>query len=52
MAQDQTQEEIDLLTKQITANNETILNLTAENRCLENTVALLKLKQRGILNDS
>lgn len=44
--------EIDLLQKRIEANRTTILNIQQENRALENTIGLLKLKRSGLLNGS
>ena len=44
-----TEKEIELLTQKIEANNEVIVNLVQENRSLQNTIGLLKLKQQGIL---
>jgi hypothetical protein len=43
-------QEIDILTQKIETNRTTILNILAENRALENTVGLLKLKRSGVLS--
>ena len=41
--------EIELLQKKVEDNRTTILSITEENRAIENTIALLKLKRSGIL---
>lgn len=42
-------QEIELLQKKVEANRTLILNIQEENRALENTIGLLKLKRSGLL---